>query len=107
MRKYLFPRIHGPDYDLCIRSMYSTKSLIISDIVIEALSSARNKQSELTKTNSIQRKAKRRQTYLFFVFFLYSTIYQVLRLKRGGICSSKQLVRMNPLKININNHYFE
>ena len=21
MRKFLFPRIHGPDYDLCIRSM--------------------------------------------------------------------------------------
>ena len=87
--------------------MYSTKSLIISDIVTEALSSTRRKQSELTKTNSTQQKAKRRKTYLFFFSFLYSTIYQVLRLKRGGIRSWKQLVRTNPLQININNHYFE
>ena len=36
MRKFLFPRIHGPDYDLCIRSIHNLKlSLFCSDISAE------------------------------------------------------------------------
>ena len=30
MRKFPFPRIHGPDYDLCIRSIRSYRCCVFS-----------------------------------------------------------------------------
>ena len=61
MRKFPFPRIHGPDYDLCIRSMLSSHSnnslTLFTDLHPEVLFLLKNPLAKVATTTAPPTKA--------------------------------------------------